>query len=68
MNFKDEQISGRQLALLLFCILISTTILILPALVVREAKQDAWMSILVVTIFGDLKRASPGPVRLSLSR
>jgi len=54
MNFKDEQISGRQLALLLFCILISTTILILPALVVREAKQDAWLSILVVTILGIL--------------
>ena len=47
MNVMDEKISGRQLTLLLFCILISTTILILPALMVQEAKQDAWLLSLI---------------------
>ncbi len=54
MNVMDEKISGRQLTLLLFCILISTTILILPALMVQEAKQDAWLSMILVAAFGIL--------------
>jgi spore germination protein KB len=52
MNVEDGKISARQLTLLLTCILISTAILILPALVIQEARQDAWLSVLVVTLLG----------------
>lgn len=54
MDLEYVKISSRQLTLLLFSTLISTTILILPALVIEEAKQDTWLSLILVTVFGIL--------------
>jgi len=48
------KISSRQLTLLIFTLLVSTSILILPSLIIREAKQDSWLSIILATVFGVL--------------
>ena len=48
------KISSRQLTLLIFTLLVSTAILILPSLVIKEAKQDSWLSIILATVFGVL--------------
>lgn len=54
MDQEYAKISSRQLTLLLFSTLISTSILILPGLVAEGAKQDAWLSMIAVTVFGIL--------------
>ena len=52
MNMEYGKISSRQFTLLIFTVLISTSILILPSLVIRGAKQDSWLSMILVTGFG----------------
>lgn len=54
MNLESAKISSRQLILLFISINISTSILILPALVATGAKQDAWLSMILITVFGIL--------------
>jgi len=46
------KISGRQAVFLLITTIVPTSILFLPHLVYKTAKQDSWLSIIFMTIFG----------------
>lgn len=48
---EDGRISNKQATFLIITIL-STTILFLPAMIYKEARQDAWISVILVTVFG----------------
>lgn len=50
--FENSKITNRQLIFFLVIIISSTAILYLPTAVYREAKQDSWISVIVVTFFG----------------
>ncbi|MDO9534957.1 MAG: endospore germination permease [Bacillota bacterium] len=47
-------ISNRQATLLVVSTILPTSIMFLPALISGEAKQDAWISIIILTAFGVL--------------
>ncbi len=49
MKIEDEKISTRQLTFLVFSLLIATSVLILPAMIIEEAKQNVWLSALLVS-------------------
>jgi len=49
---EDGKISNRQAIFLIIITIISTTNLLLPTMIYGEAKQDSWLSVVVVTVFG----------------
>lgn len=49
---EDGRISGKQAVYLLISTILATSIVFLPSIIYRDALQDAWMSVIVVTIFG----------------
>lgn len=49
---KIENISGRQLAILTFFLTVGNSILLMPAVVAKTAKQDAWLSMLLAFVVG----------------
>lgn len=49
---EDGRISNKQAAFLIISTILATSIIFLPNLIFQEAKQDAWMSVIVVTVFG----------------
>jgi spore germination protein KB len=49
---KQGEISNRQAMLLLIATVLPTSIFSLPALTVAEAKEDAWISIIIASIVG----------------
>ena len=44
---EEEKISGRQFFFLVFCSLLSSALFGLPNVLISQAKQDAWLTILV---------------------
>ncbi len=71
-----ENISGRQLTLLLFTFIIATGTLFVPSIVVQNAKQDGWISVLlggipgviVVLIVTELGLRHPGDSLMEYSK
>ncbi len=55
-------ISNRQAVLLIVSTILPTSFMFLPSIMYQEARQDTWISILLVTIFG----LAAGPVFASL--
>ena len=49
---EEGRISNRQATFLIVNTILSTSIIFLPAMIFKEAHQDAWMSVILVTIFG----------------
>ncbi|MFZ5652326.1 MAG: GerAB/ArcD/ProY family transporter [Bacillota bacterium] len=49
---EDGRISNRQAVLLIVSTILPTSIMFLPAMIYKEAAQDSWMSVILVTAFG----------------
>lgn len=49
---EDGKISNKQAVFLVVLTILPTSIVFLPAMIYGEAKQDAWMSVIIVTAFG----------------
>lgn len=49
---ETKKISQRQIIYLLIITIASTALLFLPSLIYEEAKQDGWLSIVLMTIYG----------------
>jgi len=49
---EDGIISNRQAVLLIVSTILPTSIMFLPAMISKEAQQDAWISIIILTAFG----------------
>ncbi|MFC5448971.1 GerAB/ArcD/ProY family transporter [Paenibacillus aestuarii] len=49
-----EKITGTQLSLLIFPCIAPTVILVIPGLMAKISKQDAWMTILPASLIGAL--------------
>ncbi|MFA6807515.1 MAG: endospore germination permease [Eubacteriales bacterium] len=49
---EDGKISNKQIIFLIITIITSTTILLFPSLVYKEAKQDSWMTLFFLMVFG----------------
>lgn len=52
--FDNSKVSNRQIIFFLIVVISSTGILYLPTAVYQDAKQDSWISVIVVTLFGIL--------------
>lgn len=51
-TLEPEKISGQQATLLMISLVLPTAILTVPALTVKHAGQDAWVSVLLATVGG----------------
>lgn len=49
---EDGRISNRQAVFLIVNTILATSIIFLPGMIFKEARQDAWMSVVLVTVFG----------------
>jgi len=49
---EDGKISNRQAVLLIVSTILPTSIMFLPAMIYKEAAQDSWMSVILITAFG----------------
>lgn len=49
---EDGRISNKQAIFLLVSTILATSIIFLPGIIFHEARQDAWMSVIIVTAFG----------------
>jgi len=49
---EDGRISNRQAVFLIINTILATSIIFLPGMIFKEARQDAWMSVVLVTVFG----------------
>lgn len=49
---EDGRISNRQAVLLIVSTILPTSVMFLPAIIYKEAAQDSWMSVILVTAYG----------------
>lgn len=49
---EDGRISNKQAILLMIMTIAPTAILFLPTMIYKEAKQDSWLSVVLVSVFG----------------
>lgn len=50
--FEDGRISNRQAVFLIVSAILPTSVMYLPAIIYKEAAQDSWMSVILVTAYG----------------